>query len=300
MSEEAALTMDFSEAEATAKVLPCLPVLSSHRSGWKNIHLNHFQMPPWEVGELVPQQHTLTLFSPKAPAEMEMITAGKLCLLPPFEKNHLLLIPNELPFVSRWGSEIDILTCHLDPQFLGRIAHESIDPDLVELRIVLPPTCDPLVWQIILALQHVLETDPDNSGFYAESMATALAAHLIQHYATRKQTLKEYTGGLPQHKLKQAVEYINEHLSENVSLDAISAELGISQYYLCRLFKQSIGITPHAYLIQQRVERSKQLLKAKEGRILDIAIACGFANPSHFARCFRRQIGISPKEFQIR
>jgi AraC family transcriptional regulator len=92
---------------------------------------------------------------------------------------------------------------------------------------------------------------------------------------------------------------MHAHLSENVSLATISDELGISQYYFCRLFKQSTGMTPHAYLIQQRVERSKQLLKRKEGTMLDIAIECGFANPSHFAKHFRKHIGISPKQFRM-
>jgi AraC family transcriptional regulator len=58
-------------------------------------------------------------------------------------------------------------------------------------------------------------------------------------------------------------------------------------------------MTPHAYLIQQRVERSKQLLRLKEYSMLDIAIECGFANPSHFAKWFRRYKGISPKQFRM-
>jgi AraC family transcriptional regulator len=108
-----------------------------------------------------------------------------------------------------------------------------------------------------------------------------------------------YEDGLPKYKLKQALEYMNVHLNENVSLATISDELSISQYYFCRLFKQSTGMTPHAYLIQQRVERAKQLLKRKEGTMLDIAIECGFANPSHFAKHFRKHTGISPKQFRM-
>jgi AraC family transcriptional regulator len=130
-------------------------------------------------------------------------------------------------------------------------------------------------------------------------MATALAAHFLRNYSTRKHSLPEYEDGLPKYKLKQALEYMNVHLSENISLATIADELGISQYYFCRLFKQSTGMTPHAYLIQQRVERSKQLLRLKEYSMLDIAIECGFANPSHFAKHFRKHTGISPKQFRM-
>jgi AraC family transcriptional regulator len=74
--------------------------------------------------------------------------------------------------------------------------------------------------------------------------------------------------------------------------------LDLSQYYFCRVFKRSIGMTPHQYLIQQRVEKSKQLLKQPEQKIIEIATQCGFANPSHFARCFRQRMGISPQQFR--
>jgi AraC family transcriptional regulator len=100
-------------------------------------------------------------------------------------------------------------------------------------------------------------------------------------------------------QLSRSIEYINEHLSQNLTLTEIAAELDLSQYYFCRLFKQSIGMTPHQYLIQQRVERSKQLLKQSEQKIVDIATQCGFANPSHFAKCFRQRMGISPQQFRL-
>jgi AraC family transcriptional regulator len=104
--------------------------------------------------------------------------------------------------------------------------------------------------------------------------------------------------GLSASKLQQAIGYINEHLHLNLTLTEIATELEMSQYYFCRLFKQSIGMTPHQYLIQQRVEQSKQLLKQPETKIIDIAHQCGFANPSHFARCFRQRMGISPQQFR--
>jgi AraC family transcriptional regulator len=298
MSTDPILTLDFSEAEATAQVLPRPPIVSSHQSGWKNLHLNHFVVPAGEIPEVVSEQHTLTLFSVKTLAVMEVILEGKVS--PPSQSNldRILLIPTDVPFTSRWLSEVDITTCHLDTQFVDRIANEAAGRERIELIPKFPFAHDPLIWQLVTALRQALETAPTNSHFYAESLATALAAQLMQFYATRPPTLRAYRGGLPQQKLNLALEYINAHLSEDLSLTALAAELNISQYYLCRLFKQSIGITPHAYLVRQRVERSKQLLKDKENLILDIAIACGFANPSHFAKCFRREIGISPKQFQ--
>jgi AraC family transcriptional regulator len=104
--------------------------------------------------------------------------------------------------------------------------------------------------------------------------------------------------GLSPAQFKQAIEYINERLYENLTLTAIATELELSPAYFCRLFKRSIGITPHQYILQQRVEKTKQLLSQQDIRIVDIANQCGFANPSHFARCFRKSEGISPQQFR--
>jgi AraC family transcriptional regulator len=103
---------------------------------------------------------------------------------------------------------------------------------------------------------------------------------------------------LSKQKIKQAIDYIQAHLGENLSLSAIASELGISQYYFCHLFKQSTRISPHQYLIRQRVERAKHLLKQRKQKIVSIAIECGFANQSHFAKCFRQYTGMNPKQFQ--
>jgi AraC family transcriptional regulator len=108
----------------------------------------------------------------------------------------------------------------------------------------------------------------------------------------------KYDRGLPSIKLRQALEYIDNHLSQNISLVEIARQIDMSQHYFCRSFKQSIGITPHQYLIQQRVERAKQLLIHSELTILDITDECGFANPSHFAKYFRQHTGISPRQFR--
>jgi AraC family transcriptional regulator len=106
------------------------------------------------------------------------------------------------------------------------------------------------------------------------------------------------TSGLPRAKLNRAIAYITAHLSEDIKIVDIAAHLGISQYHFGRLFKQSTGITVHNYLIQQRVKRAQHLLRETDLSILVIAEQCGFANPSHLARCFRKQLGITPRQFR--
>lgn len=300
MSTGKILSIDYSQQDLTSAFIPRPRIHSSQQAGWKNIHLAHYQLPAIELPEITSLQHIISLPSWKQPTEVEIVTDGKRHLLQhdSTKVGYIEMLAAYTPLKVRASQAAETTHCYLDPKFLAHAAYEAANPEKVELKLTLSVP-DPLVSQIILALKTVLETDATNSCFYAESMATALAAHLLRNYSTRKHPLSEHEGGLPKYKLKQALEYMNVHLSSNLSLTAIAEELGISQFYFCRLFKQSTGMSPHAYLIQQRVERSKQLLKQQALTVNEIAIECGFANPSHFAKHFRSHTGISPKQFRM-
>lgn len=157
---------------------------------------------------------------------------------------------------------------------------------------------DLLIHQIGLALKQNLEIGGVGSRFYADSVATALSAHLLRCYATRNHPFREHDDGLSNQKLRQALEYMYGYLGENLSLSAIANELDMSQYYFCRLFKRSTGVAPDQYLIRQRVERAKQLLKQPDLTIMAVALACGFNNPSHFTKHFPQRTGLTPNQFR--
>jgi AraC family transcriptional regulator len=81
-----------------------------------------------------------------------------------------------------------------------------------------------------------------------------------------------------------------------LELEELAQQVGMSLFYFSRLFKQSLNITPHQYVIGQRVERAKQLLRNSELPLADIALECGFANQGHLNRHFKRLTGVTPKE----
>jgi AraC family transcriptional regulator len=291
--------IDFFDPE---EILPVVnpATTTSHNSGWKNIQIACYQLPPGEVPEGVSLQHVIALTSNSQSHNAKFFAEGSTYPLPFCNRQtkHVVVFPAYLPVSTRWDCHLETTHCYLDPLFVSQIAHESVNPDKVEINLTKSITSDPLIWQISTALTAVLQNAHQNSSFYADSMATALSAHLVQFYATRHHTLMEYKDGLPPFRLKRAIEYINAHLGEDLSLTVIAAEVGMSQYYFCRLFKQSMGIAPHKYITQQRVEQAKLLLKNPELRIIDITAECGFANPSHFAKCFRQCTGISPRQFR--
>ncbi|RUR85704.1 helix-turn-helix domain-containing protein [Chlorogloeopsis fritschii PCC 9212] len=286
------------------KFLPNPPLLTSFQSGWSSIQLVHSCQPLVDLPEVSNPQHMIVIPMGHQAVDLELVFEGRKQVVSYREEDYasgcIELCPADLSYGLRSHSTVKTMEwihCYLEPTFLAQIAPESVNPDHVELLPTLK-TVDLLIHQIGLALKSSLEVDGVGSRFYADSMATALSAHLLRHYSTRKHQFREHEDGLSKQKLKQAIDYIQAHLGEDLSLSEIAHELGMSQYYFCRLFKRSTGMSPHQYLIQQRVERAKQLLKYPEQTITFVAMECGFANQSHFAKCFRQCTGMNPKQFR--
>jgi len=103
---------------------------------------------------------------------------------------------------------------------------------------------------------------------------------------------------LPQSNLQQAIAYIQANLEQNITIEAIATKLGMSQFYFCRWFKQSMGIAPYQFVIQQRVEKAKILLKRQDVSLVEVALQCGFNSQSHLIHHFKKQVGMTPKQYQ--
>jgi transcriptional regulator GlxA family with amidase domain len=105
-------------------------------------------------------------------------------------------------------------------------------------------------------------------------------------------------GGLPPQALRRVREYVETHLDESISVDALARVAGLSMYHFARAFKQSEGLTPHDYLVRCRVRHAQNLLASTDLPLSEIALAAGFSDQSHCARRFRERVGISPSSYR--
>ena len=120
---------------------------------------------------------------------------------------------------------------------------------------------DPLVKHILYQIGSVTDDKASLDRLYVDSLANTLFVHLLQNHATCKKAIPQYAEGLSQYQLRRAIDYIQTHLEQDIKLADIVDLLGMSQYYFARLFRQSMGVAPYQYVIQQRVERAKRLLR---------------------------------------
>lgn len=301
------LIVDFKQKQAINKVVPNSPVISSDSTQWRDITLNYVVNSGIDRGYEVPEhrcrQHTIVIATDidkpiyrerriDGKFATEQLVNGNVCFCPVNHSHWAYARPEK-------GEKSSAIVISLEPGLFSCSIPESVEPDTVELipHFMQP---DPLIHQISLALKAELELNPHKSRFYAESMAIALSAHLIQRYTADKHLISDCLGGLSKYQLKRAIDYIQAHFTENIPLEATAAEVGISRFYFCRLFKQSTGITPHQYLIKCRIDRAKILLKQHDNSsIAKIALEVGFSNQSHFTKHFKRLVGTTPKKFRV-
>ena len=93
-------------------------------------------------------------------------------------------------------------------------------------------------------------------------------------------------------------ELVDAKMEDDLSLDEMAESVGLSTAHFARMFRKSTGETPHQFVLRQRLERAKAMLRARQARVLDVAVACGFKTQQHFAQFFVVSVGVSPTEYR--
>ncbi|MBD2432005.1 MULTISPECIES: helix-turn-helix domain-containing protein [Fischerella] len=276
----------------------CLPILSSQNQGWENILVEQFQHPPGEGSSHYSDEHAICLSLAPRPVRLLQIQGGK-TYTGLYGKGDVSITPAKVPFFARWDRDDHYLQIRIASSFIQNVARETIDTnsDQVELRSEFRNR-DPQIEAIAMLLFAELKQENLGGRLYIESLANVLAVHLLRQYSALKPRLSVYEGGLRERQLSQVLEYINEHLNQDIKLADLAQLLGMSQFHFSHLFKQSMGTAPYQYLLQQRIERAKQLLKQTDQSIMEIAFLCGFNSHSHLSKQFRQLTGMTPKVYR--
>jgi len=278
--------------------ITCVPILSSQNQGWENILVEQFQHPAGEGWCHFSDEHAINLSLASRPVSLVQIREGK-TYTGLYGKGDISITPAKMPFFARWDRDDRYLQIRVASGFMKRVASEMLESNFDRLELLAEfQTRDPQLEAIAMLLLAELKQENLASKLYVESLANVLAVHLLRFYSATQPRLVTYEGGLSQRQLLQVLEYINEYLSQDIKLADLAKLLGMSQYHFSHLFKRSLGIAPHQYLLQQRVERAKQLLKQTDQSIIDIAFLCGFNSHSHLSKQFRQLTGITPKAYR--
>jgi AraC family transcriptional regulator len=194
------------------------------------------------------------------------------------------------------------------PRVLTRVTYIYIDlqDPLFDLESGIPcPMIGPrlfffdqAVWDTALKLKAEVGNSDAGSREYAEALGLVLMHELIRLERTTSGAAKPLRGGLPAWQQKRVVEFIQEHLAEEISLTALAALVDLSLYHFARAFKESFGTPPHRYLMVRRIERARSLLQTPALSVTQIGMQLGFREASSFTRAFRKLTGLTPTEYR--
>jgi AraC family transcriptional regulator len=182
----------------------------------------------------------------------------------------------------------------LHPHAFGRDARESgvsLQPqDLID---------DDSLRALLGVLLREQRSHFESGLLFLDSMTTTLAEYLKSRYSAAMLTARRHKGGLTRSVLRRCMEYIDAHLNEEIRLEDLVRESGVSSSHLIRSFRTSTGRTPYQFVLERRIEQAKGLMQDSRLSLTEIALSTGFANQHHLSRVFRKTAGLTPSEFRL-
>jgi AraC-like DNA-binding protein len=215
------------------------------------------------------------------------------------------------PITGLDAGDVTVYDLKRDPRFeinnpfhsihfhLTRPLLDAVADDLGAQRIVELDTTssqgldDPVIRHLALALRPQLAQPAEANRLFVDFVTLAVAAHAATKYGHMREPTP-FRGGLSPSQLRRAQALIASHLDANIRIADLARSCGLSSSYFVQAFKKSTGMTPHRWLLHRRVEKAKSLLREGVLPPSEIALACGFANQSHFTRVFRGVVGCPP------
>lgn len=198
-----------------------------------------------------------------------------------------------------WDGTDESIVFTLDPLSFQEFAAESgcVNPESITLQNVTFSE-DPQLETLAKHYHAEMQRGGIGGQLFSESLGVLFMTHLLRNYTYQKPKLSLAVTGLGDKCLGRVLRYIRENLNESIGLDELAAIAGLSKCHFSTMFKQSLGIPPYRYVLIQRIELAKRLLKQNDLAINEIALHCGFADQSHLTKHFRKASGKTPRAFR--
>lgn len=210
-----------------------------------------------------------------------------------FEGGEAILNPMGLYVAPQWSDPVELLLLAIRPELLNSVAAQMNSRRAVEL-IPRFHFRDELLRQLSLQLIAEFEQGSSPDRFYVDSLKHTVLAHLIRNYSTNDVESVSGRHGLPQRRLNRVLDFIHSSLGETILVQDLATLAGMSPSHFLVMFRQSMKMSPHRYIMLRRLELAQELLQQSQLPIAEIARLSGFSDQSHLTRSMRRFMQITP------
>jgi AraC family transcriptional regulator len=217
----------------------------------------------------------------------------------PFPQGMMSLLNLALDPTPYPGSACDCCNFYLRRDTFDRLA-DDLGTNRIDDLGIKPGIAihDAVVANLGPCLRPAIERPEQVNTLFVDHVVMALHTHLAQRYGGMRMPRTSGRGSLTPWQLRLARDTIDAHLDAGISLAQIARDCGLSVSHFARAFTCSTGIPPHRWLTQRRVDRAKDLMRATNTSLAQVAVACGFSDQSHFTRVFAQVTGTTPRQWR--
>ena len=225
--------------------------------------------------------------------------SGRSVAIGTFRPGVVIIIPEGSS--SRWDipKPVDVVQLYLPHTMLERVAREAdtATPTNLLERTAHP---DPITSRLLLTAADAMEGNGALDTLFRQQLTDLLATRLLAAHTGSPTTFQPTMGGLSPKVLLRAIERLRSDSDADVSLAALASDAGLSRFHFCRAFKESTGLSPHAWLRQYRLEQAMNMLRDTDASVVSVAAALGYASQTAFAAAFRKLTGETPTDWRRR
>lgn len=271
------------------------PLLSSRSRGWRGLTLELQAFD--ELDTVVHSQDHVIAVHLGGGVDLRRVRAGQSAVRK-MVAGDIAITPVGPPVRWQQRGHSLVILLRVSPAYLRSVATDAgvADGDAFEIQPAFS-TRDATIEDLARRLLTALELEGADSHRYADALISQFALHLLQRYTTCA-AIEWPRTKLSPHKLRRAVEYINQNLASPLTLLSIANAVSLSTGHFAHAFRATTGVAPHRYIVERRVERAKRLLRESDLPITEIADRIGCASHSHFSVLFHRVTGVSPRQFR--
>jgi AraC family transcriptional regulator len=202
---------------------------------------------------------------------------------------------------ARWDipGPVDVIQLYLPHTTLERVAREADAPiprDLLERT----GHSDRVTSGLLMSAADVLEGNAVLDALFRQRLMDLLATRILAAHTGVPTSFEPTMGGLAPHALRRAIERLRSDSDADVSLAALASDAGLSRFHFCRAFKESTGLSPHAWLRQHRLEQAMNMLRDTDRSIVSVAVQLGYASQTAFTAAFKKLTGETPSDWRRR
>jgi len=269
-------------------------VLQGPLSPSPSLLIEKHEVRPTEWQTIIIPDQVLTLYLRRCAIEYESHTGDCQSLIR--TKGSVIIEKRACEQRFRWSSAASTLTVRLSDATLEQAA-EAV-PFSSDSTPADSAAQDMRLSSLLFALERERMHGYPAGRLFVDGIEQALAAILVRYNGIARRAPQVYKGGLAPYRMRRVTEFIQEHIEEEITLNELARDVGLSPSHFCSLFRKTSGTTPHQFILRCRIQHAKALLAKSGNSILDVALASGFRTHQHFSRIFHRQVGIPPSTYR--